>query len=56
MAKILDVYRVKRRIRRRVIYKDKALDCEVLRTIEDLTKAIIEDESEVKDCIIIIII
>ena len=37
-----------------MLYKDKLPDCDVPRTIEDLIRAIIEDESEAKECITII--
>ena len=52
-AIIADIRRVKRRIRRRVIYKDEASDCEVPGTVESLVAAIAEDESEIEDCITI---
>ena len=52
---MLNVYKVKQRVRYKIIYKDKALDCEVFKTIENLIKAITEDESEVKDYITIVI-
>ena len=51
---MLDVYKVKRKIRHRVLYKDKLPDCDVPGTVEDLTRAIAEDKSEAKECIIII--
>ncbi|KAJ3571874.1 hypothetical protein NPX13_g5232 [Xylaria arbuscula] len=50
-AMMADVRRVKRRLRRRAIYEDEASDCEVPGTVESLTKAIAEDESEAEDCI-----
>ena len=53
MVKILDVYRIKKRIRRKVIYKDKASDCKVPRTVESLIAAIAENKSEIKNCITI---
>ena len=48
-----DVRWAKQRIRRRVIYKDEASDCEVPGTVESLVAAIAEDESEIEDCITI---
>lgn len=50
-AMMADVRRVKRRLRRRAIYEDEASDCEVPGTVESLTNAIAEDESEAEDCI-----
>jgi hypothetical protein len=52
-AMMADVRRVKRRMRRRVIYEDEASDCEVPGTVESLVAAIAEDESEIEDCITI---
>ena len=49
-----DVYRVKQRIRYRVLYEDKLPDCDVPGTVEDLIRAIAEDESEAEECITII--
>ena len=54
LVKMSDVRRVKRRMRHRVLYEDELPDCDVPGTVEDLTRAIAEDESEAEECITII--
>ena len=45
---MLNIYKIKQKIRYRVIYKDKVLDYKVFKTIKDFIKVIIKVINAVK--------